>query len=186
MTIDDITGLVDYGYWANARLIEVVTRLTPEQFTETVAGSYGSIRNTLVHVMSAEAGWLERCGGPKRGPQLRGEDYPTVASLVEAWRTIEANFRAFAAGLEESDLIGVIDFSLGSFGSFSLRLGEMLQHVANHGTHHRGQIALLLRALGHAPGNVDMLFYFAAKGPGGPTDGRSASAGSRRRRPSRR
>ena len=164
MTIDEITGLVDYGYWANAQLLGVSARLTPDQFIQPVAGSYGSIRNTWVHVMSAEAGWLERCGGPTRGPQLRAEDYPTVASVVEAWRTIEANFRAFAAGLEESDLIGVIDFSLGSFGSFSMRMGDMLQHVANHGTHHRGQIALLLRALGHPPGNVDMLFYFAAKG----------------------
>ncbi len=166
MTADDVAVLVDYGYWANAQLLEVSARLTPEQFTETVAGSYGSVRNTWVHLMSAEAGWLERCGGPTRGPQLRGEDYPTVASVVEAWRTIEANLRAFAAGLEPGDLDRVVDFSLGAFGSFSMRLGDVLQHVANHGTHHRGQIALLLRALGHTPGNVDMLFYFAARGGG--------------------
>ena len=38
-------------------------------------GSYGSIRNTLVHALSTEWGWLDRCGGAKRGPALKGEDF---------------------------------------------------------------------------------------------------------------
>jgi uncharacterized damage-inducible protein DinB len=37
------------------------------------------------------------------------------------------------------------------------------QHAANHGIHYRGQVALLLREMGHAPGNVDLLFYYADK-----------------------
>ena len=42
-------------------------------------------------------------------------------------------------------------------------LGELMQHAAIHGVHHRGQVALLLRVLGQVPGNFDMLFYFAEK-----------------------
>ena len=45
----------------------------------------------------------------------------------------------------------------------SMALGEMMQHAAIHGVHHRGQVALLLRLLGHVPGNFDMLFYYADK-----------------------
>jgi uncharacterized damage-inducible protein DinB len=44
-----------------------------------------------------------------------------------------------------------------------MELGESLQHGANHGVHHRGQVALLLRVLGHAPGNFDLLFYDAER-----------------------
>ena len=42
-------------------------------------------------------------------------------------------------------------------------MGPLLQHGAIHGVHHRGQVALLLRSLGHTPGNFDVLFYDADK-----------------------
>jgi uncharacterized damage-inducible protein DinB len=49
--------------------------------------------------------------------------------------------------------------------SFSrvMAVGEILHHVAIHNIHHRGQVTLLLRALGHVPGNVDILFYYAER-----------------------
>jgi uncharacterized damage-inducible protein DinB len=42
-------------------------------------------------------------------------------------------------------------------------LGELLQHAANHGVHHRGQVSLLLRLQGYNPDNFDILFYYAEK-----------------------
>jgi uncharacterized damage-inducible protein DinB len=71
MTVKDLERLSDYSYWANRKLLQVVSQLPSEQFTHNVAGSYGSVRNTLVHILSAEWGWLDRCGGAKRGPALR-------------------------------------------------------------------------------------------------------------------
>ena len=68
--------MYDYGYWANRKLVPVLAQLTPEQFTQNVAGSYGSVRNTMVHIMSAEWGWLDRCGGPKRGPIAQAGGLP--------------------------------------------------------------------------------------------------------------
>jgi uncharacterized damage-inducible protein DinB len=54
MTVADLRNTYEYCYWANRKLLEVVSQLTTEEFTRPVAGSLGSIRNTLVHVMSAE------------------------------------------------------------------------------------------------------------------------------------
>ena len=163
MTVKDLEVLYDYGYWANRKLIAVIAALTPEQFTKAVAGSYESIRNTMVHVLSAEAGWLDRCGGPKRGSRLQPDDFPTVESVVEKWSKVETDVRQFLTELKDEDLDGIIEFSIGQSPKRSMPLGELMQHAANHGVHHRGQIALLLRMLGHVPGNVDIVFYFAER-----------------------
>jgi uncharacterized damage-inducible protein DinB len=160
MTVKDFERLYDYGYWANRKLFDVIGRITPEEFTRNVAGSYGSIRNTLVHVMSAEWGWVERCGGPPRGPALKPDDYPTFDSLVQQWAKVEQHVRGFLATLSDADLARSVEFKSFRFeGNEAMRIGDMLQHGSNHAVHHRGQVALLLRVLGHAPGNFDLLFY---------------------------
>jgi len=163
MTITDLEVLYDYGYWANKRLFGAISQLTPEQFTQPVAGSYGSIRNTMVHVMSAEAGWLDRCGGPKRGPRLNPDDFPTVGSVVQAWSRVEQNVREFLASLKDEDVTRTVEYVMDGSEKRSMPLGELMQHAANHGVHHRGQVALLLRLLGLAPGNFDLVFYYGEK-----------------------
>ena len=159
MRVSDLERLYDYGYWANKHLIGIVSQLSPEQFTQSVGGSYGSIRNTLVHTMSAEWGWLAKCGGPKRADRLKPEAYPTLASLVQEWSGVEANVRAFLSGLKDEDLARDVDFAIGDGPREHGTLGHLMQHAAIHGVHHRGQVALLLRMLGCAPGNFDLLFY---------------------------
>ncbi len=162
MTVKDLEGLYDYGYWANKKLFHVIAQLTPEEFTRPVAGSYGSIGNTMVHVLSAEAGWLDRCGGPKRGPRLNPADFPTVESLIEAWNRVEVQVREYLSKLKDEDLARTVDYMIGG-AEDSMPLGELMHHAANHGVHHRGQVALLLRLLGYGPGNFDILFYYGDK-----------------------
>ena len=161
MTIQDLASRFDYGYWANGKLFAVIAQLTPEEFTRPVAGSYGSIRNTMVHVLSTEAGWLDRCGGPKRGPRLKPEDFPTIDTLMQAWKRVEANVREFLATLQDEDLARNAEYENNRGEKRSMPLGELMQHTSNHGVHHRGQVALLLRLLGRAPGDFDALFYHA-------------------------
>lgn len=163
MTVKDLEVLYDYSYWANKRLFRLILQLTPEQFARPVAGSYGSIRNTLVHALSAEWGWLDRCGGPERGPRLNPDNYPTAESLVEAWNKVEGYVRNFLTGLKDEDLAGDIEFAVDGHEKRSMRLGCLMLHAAIHGVHHRAQASLLLRVLGYEPGNFDMLVYYAEK-----------------------
>ena len=137
--------------------------MTPEQFTQPMAGSDGSIRNAMVHVMSAEWGWVARCGGPERGPALDPADFPTVASLVETWERVEASVREFLSTLRDEDLARPVEFAIGGMEKQSMPAGELLQHAANHGVHHRGQVSLRLRLLGYTPENFDLLLYLAEK-----------------------
>jgi uncharacterized damage-inducible protein DinB len=111
--VKDLEELFDYSYWANNKLFEVAAQLTPEEFTKPVAGSYGSVRNTLVHVPSAEWGWLDRCGGARRGHALTPTDYPTLISLLHQWHQIESHTREFFGTLQDEDLDRVVEFTLG-------------------------------------------------------------------------
>src|SRR3954470_19672876 len=112
MTVNDLETLYDYSYWANARLFPVVSALTTEEFVKRVAGSWGSVRNTLVHMMSAEGGWLERAGGPKRGAPLNADAFPTPESVLGYWTVQEGKVRGFLAGLTDADLAVPREFTL--------------------------------------------------------------------------
>jgi uncharacterized damage-inducible protein DinB len=161
MTVSDLTVFYDYGYWVNRKLFPVLLQLTPEQFTQPVGGSYGSVRNTLVHALSAEWGWLDRCGGQPRGAALKADDYPTAQSLIDQWARVEGYVRQFLATLTDADLDRIIQFTLPGMPPQAMPLGELLHHGMNHGVHHKGQASLLLRMLDVAPGNFDILFYYA-------------------------
>ena len=163
MTTKDLERLYDYNYWANRKVCAVLSQMPPEHFTQTTPGSYGSIRNTMVHMLSAEWGWLDRCGGPPRGPALKADNYPTLDSLTSECTKVEGYVRGFLAGLSDPDLARVIEYSNPKGEKRSGVLSELLQHAANHAVHHRGQVALLIRSLGHTPGNFDLLFYDAEK-----------------------
>src|SRR5256885_6294707 len=112
MHVTDLERLYEYNYWANTKLLGVVAQLTPEQYTQSIAGSYGSIRNTLVHVMSAEWGWLDRCGGAKRGEGLKPEGYPTAASPVAEGSRVEGRAPGFLSRPKDEDLARGIGVTL--------------------------------------------------------------------------
>jgi uncharacterized damage-inducible protein DinB len=164
MTVTDIGMLYDYSYWANAKLFRVLSSMTTDDFVRPVAGSWGSIRNTLVHMMSAEGGWLERAGGPTRGAPLKADDFPTLASVTGYWSLQEPKLRGFLATLSDADLARPIEYTLPQLSATGvLTIGEMLHHAVNHNIHHRAQVALLMRQLGVTPGNVDIMFYYSER-----------------------
>jgi uncharacterized damage-inducible protein DinB len=112
MTVDDLKSTFDYSYWANRKLFDVISQLTPEEFTQPIAGSFGSVRSTLVHILSAEWGWVDRSGGPKRGPQLKAEDYPTFESVRTEWTRVEGCACEFLSGLKDGDIGRIVEFEL--------------------------------------------------------------------------
>ncbi|HTG17614.1 MAG TPA: DinB family protein [Blastocatellia bacterium] len=163
MNVNDLRSRYDYGRWANDRLMSVIERLRPEEFTRDIAGGKGSIRNTLVHILSAESGWLARCGGPERGPRLNAQDFPTLASVKDARKQVDQHVIDFLASLSEEDVERTITYSSDDHDNLNMRLGEMMEHAANHGVHHRGQVSLMLRMLGQAPEDIDLLMHYADK-----------------------
>src|SRR5215217_5401372 len=140
MTHSDLTMLLDFHYWARTRVLDAAERLTPEQFTRDLGSSFPSVRDTLVHLYSAEWAWYQRWHGTSPTAMLRPAEYPDVPTLRAAWMDHEANMRAFLASLGDAGLARVIEYRTLSGHPSSSALSEMLHHVVNHGTYHRGQV----------------------------------------------
>ena len=165
MTPADILDLFRYNAWANARIITSAMRLPPEALTQDLGGSFPTVRDTFAHMVSAEWIWLERWRGhaPTAAP-----DWVTLADLpqlVQQLQEVEAKRAVFLAGLSESDLDSTCAFTLLSGKAASHTLRDLLVHVANHSTYHRGQVAAMLRRLGTPALSTDFLIYRAEAQP---------------------
>jgi len=90
----DLTTMLEFHYWARDRVLDAVAQLTPEQYTRDLGGSFRSIRDTLVHLLSADSNWLKRWRGTSPTTMLDPAEYPDVAAVRTAWTAQEAQIRA--------------------------------------------------------------------------------------------
>jgi uncharacterized damage-inducible protein DinB len=164
MTLQDLHTMLDYHYWARDRVLAAVEALTPEQFTRDLGSSFRSVRDTLAHLYSAEWAWYQRWHGTSPTAMLPADQFPDVASLRAAWTAHEAQMRRYFATLDEAAAHRVMQYKTlgGQPGASSL--AEMLQHVVNHASYHRGQVTTMLRQLGAAPAKgMDMIAFYREK-----------------------
>ncbi len=126
-----------------------------------MGNSFASVRDTLVHIYSAEWIWLSRWRGQSPTSPMAADQWPDLGALTTAWRDVEAGTRAFLDAAGEDGISRVIEYRLISGQPGRSPFGQMLQHVVNHGTYHRGQITTLLRQLGVAPPkSTDLITFY--------------------------
>jgi uncharacterized damage-inducible protein DinB len=158
MNKDDIQLLYKYDRWANNRVLQEVAALSTEQFTRDLGGSFRSVRDTLLHIIAGEwiwlAYWKEPCDSSafltdlrkRRETLFNAEAYPDVARVQRKWAEVEKEQVEFVKGVTDEALNKVVPFR-----ATQVRLVHLMQHLANHSTYHRGQVALMMRQLGAVP-----------------------------------
>lgn len=159
ITKSTLTLLYDYHYWMNAQLLEVCAALTPGQWDQPQGHSWGSVHGTLAHMLAAETIWLRRWQGESPRALRRAEEFPTLADLRREWSALEREVRAFIAGCDEARLNASLHYTTTRGEPFTNGLGELMLHVANHGTHHRGELAAMLAVLGIPHPEDDLIRY---------------------------
>jgi uncharacterized damage-inducible protein DinB len=161
MTYDDLSTLLDYHYWARDRVLEAVEPLSQEQFTRDLGNSFGSVRDTLAHILAAEWIWLSRWLGAAPTALLPASRISNVAEARAEWSERENEVRAFLRSMGPDGVNRVFDYKLMSGQPGSSPFWQMLQHVVNHATYHRGQITTMLRQLGAQPPKaMDMIMFY--------------------------
>ena len=160
MTPEEMSLLYDFNAWANHRTIDAVAALTPEQFTKPMGSSFSSVRDTLAHICGGEWVWLERFQGRSPSAMPDNSRFADLDSLREHWAPIGSQLLKFVRGLTQEDLNGVLEYKTMKFGVYKSPLWQSLQHVANHGTYHRGQITTMLRQQGAQPIPTDIMHFY--------------------------
>ena len=160
MNLQDSHHLISFHYWARDRMLDAVDLLSPEQFTRELGGSFGSVRSTVVHTLSAECVWLSRWSGEPLTAMLTAEKYPDASSVRKAWRDHERKLRGYFETVDEQAVQKVMSYKTMAGVESAAPLWQMLQHVVNHATYHRGQVTTLLRQLGAEPPKATDLIAF--------------------------
>jgi uncharacterized damage-inducible protein DinB len=159
LTAKTLTFLYDYGYWMNARMLTACEALTAEQWDQPLGHSWGSVHGVLAHMLAAEVIWLARWRGHSPTSLLQAEAVPTLAEVRAEWARVEADLRRFIGECDEARLAADFSYTNTRGQAFSVPLGPVMLHVANHGTHHRGELVAMLTVLGVPHPEDDLLWY---------------------------
>jgi len=161
VNIEDFRLLYDYNSWANQRTLDSCAALSPEQFTRELGSSFKSVRDTLAHIYGAQWIWLERWHGRVPSGGLPSPaDFPDFETVKRRFAEIDRNLIDYVASLNADDIQRVMEFKTLAGVPFAQPLWQMLQHVANHSTYHRGQVTTLLRQLGAKAAATDLIFFY--------------------------
>ena len=160
MNIQDLRLLYDYHYWAKHHLLSFCKKLTHAQLIAPNTYSNGNLKATLVHLMSAEWIWLQRCrDGVSPKAMLNDADYPTLTDVISHWDNEEKQFLAWLGTLSDSDMQGDIRYATQNGIPFATPLWHILTHLITHGMQHNSEVAQMLTDFGHSPCYIDLIVY---------------------------
>jgi uncharacterized damage-inducible protein DinB len=148
-----------YNAWANRRILDTAEKLNTGQFMAKVGASFDSVRDTLVHTMSAERLWLARFQETESRAMLKFDDYSDLRAIREQWSEIERQTQAFLASIDDHKLAKIIHYVNAQGEPNAYPLWQMMVHQVNHSTQHRSEVAAMLTQFGHSPGWLDFLVY---------------------------
>jgi len=168
MTKDDIQLLYEYDRWANNRVLQAVSALSTEQFTHDLSGGFRSVRDALVHIIGGEWIWVAYWKEPPHTSTLLADlrkrrdalfnpgAFPNVAAVQSRWVEVEKEQAEFVNRVTNESLEKVLPFR-----TTQIRLAHLMQHLGNHSTYRRGQVALMMRQLDAEPLATDFHVFLA-------------------------
>lgn len=162
--------LATYNQWMNRKLYNAAAVLSDEQLTQDRGAFFGSIGATLNHIAVADILWLRRIENAL--PQLQALqpiqampvptalDQPLCADIGELTQlraSLDEVIIALCAELSADDLNSPIEYHSTKGAKSKKRLCDVLLHVFNHQTHHRGQVTTLYSQIGIDIGATDLI-----------------------------
>jgi len=163
MNAETVRLQADYTQWADLRMFDAVAKLAPEAFLRDLGSSLKSVRDTVVHLVSAQAVWHGRWIGKPLPAMFDPAQFPDLPSIRARWEALWAELGPFLGSKSDADLAAGVRYRNFKGDEFAYSLGQLAMHLTNHSTYHRGQVTTLLRQLGAQPVATDFVLWLGMR-----------------------
>ena len=156
----------EYGYheWANDRVFTHLQGLSDEIYTQEIKSVFPSIQVVLQHIYQTDGMWLSvMCGDnfSKTMSELKKlkakSEGQSLENMQKLYRELNKRYTKFFD--EIGDLDQALTINHPQFGELRSPISEMVKHVVNHGTYHRGNISAMFHQQGEKGVSTDYIFY---------------------------
>ncbi len=156
----------DYHAWANTKLFNRLKELPNYEtiFNEKIQSVFPSIKDTFAHIYITDQVWLHILHGSSMSEAI--QDRETLQKQIETkslhelekmFENIANQYKEFLSTIRDVNAVFVIKNPY--VGKLETSILELVQHVVNHGTYHRGNITAMIRQLGHSSTMMDFILY---------------------------
>ena len=157
--VQTVRGLLAYTMWADRTVLQTLKQVGPDDLTRETGGSFGSVLGTMAHILGSEQMWLSRLLGVPMQRVPGVEDFPTVEALAASYEDFWPQLEFFLASLGAEQLEPEFVWTDTHGETHEAPFRQVLLHLVNHATYHRGQVVNLLRQLGYEPPHTDLVDY---------------------------
>jgi uncharacterized damage-inducible protein DinB len=140
-------------------MLEAASKLTEEELTRDFKTADNNVVGTLAHAFAADRVWLGRIHGNPPAVFIQDKDRE-LEGLRKEWPALQQRWKEWAARKNDEDFLAKVAYKDLKGNPYETPLWQILLHVVNHATHHRGQAAGFVRSMGHTPPPLDLIAFY--------------------------
>lgn len=149
-----------FNRWATSEILRSVRALPAADREKDRQTSYKSLQGTLVHLYQADSVWFDRLRETSAGTLDRYKAADDFEAFSALWLGLLDSYVEWGQSLEENDWDRSVAYRNLRGDSFDNTIGEIVLHLVNHGSYHRGQVVTMLRQAGATPAATDLIHYY--------------------------
>ena len=154
--------LAEYNIWANNITLSWLNRISDDQWKAPIISSFNSVEETVLHLAGAEKLWLDRLHKVTDLVPLVKTFKGDRNELLKIWSDASNDLKMFVDAFDENELKTLLKFKRLNGVEYIQPYYQVLAHIFNHSTYHRGQLVTMLRQTGYTDiSSTDMLVFFS-------------------------